>query len=226
MNLSKLKKTEQILFAIIIIALTLGSYSFFRFIPKNDAIAKLHRQVEKIQNNLFNADIPNEPEQDVEELLKELDEKERTLALTQSMANSVAQHLAPFNSQELKVRISELATRSGIRIRTNEDFHAPILTKINKAKAKAKAKTPINASNLILPVNRSWTDRLSQQSVFHRPLQRLVLDGNYQSIRSFIHGLEKLQWQVTPVRVSIEILPISPLRGQPQRLKAELVLAL
>ncbi len=226
MTLSKLKKTEQILFALVIAVLILGAYSFLRFIPKNDAIDKLHRQVEKTQSKLFKADIPNEPEKDVEELLKELDEKERTLALTQSMADSVAQHLAPFNSQELKVRISELATRSGVRIRTNEEFRPPILTKINKPKAKAKAKTPINASNLILPVNRSWIDRLSQQSVFHRPLQLLVLDGNYQSIRSFIHGLEKLQWQVTPVRVSIEILPISPLRGQPQRLKAELVLAL
>jgi hypothetical protein len=224
MTLSKLKTTEQILLAMVIIALTVGTYTFFRFIPKNDAIAKLHRQTEKIQSKLLDTDIPNEPEQEVEELLKELDEKERTLAVTKSMADKVSQRLAPFDSQELKVRISELATSSGVHIKTNEAFRPPTYTKPNKPKAKTKASP--NPSNLILPVNRSWIERLSSQSVFHRPLQRLVLDGDYHAIRTFIYGLEKLQWQVTPVRVSIEALPLSPLRGHPQRLKTELVLAL
>jgi hypothetical protein len=226
MTLSKLKTTEQILLAMVIIALTVGTYTFFRFIPKNDAIAKLHRQTEKTQSKLLDADIPNEPEQEVEELLKELDEKERTLALTKSMADKVSQRLAPFDSQELKVRISELATSSGVHIKTNEAFRPSTFSKPNKLKPKAKTKASPNPSNLILPVNRSWIERLSSQSVFHRPLQRLVLDGDYHAIRTFIYGLEKLQWQVTPVRASIELLPISPLRGHPQRLKAELVLAL
>ncbi|MBL1320122.1 MAG: hypothetical protein COA63_003545 [Methylophaga sp.] len=250
MTLSKLKKSEQILFASIIIILVLGAYSFFRFIPENDDIAKLHRQVEKTQIKLLDTDIPNEPEQNVAELLTQLDDQEHALALTQSMADEISQRLAPFDSQDLKVRISELAQKSKMRIVTNEEFsslnhlHSP--SKFNTQQYKDLSKTERKArrkaaraaqqqtkkqdntrqTDLILAANYSWIERMSAKTMFYRPLQRLVVEGSYQSLRSFIQGLDHLEWQVTIVRLDIEAMPFAPPRGYPQLLQAELVLAL
>lgn len=226
MTLSKLTKIEQILLATVILVLLLGSYSFFRFIPENSAIGKLQRQATKTEQQLHSAQIPDEPEQSVEELLKELDEKEQVLAMTQTMADSVSQRLASFGSQQLKVSISELARNTGVRIRTNEAFQTITKVKVNKAKSKAKAKAIAAKTDLILPANYSWIERMSQKTVFHRPIQRLVLEGDYQSLRAFVHGLENLEWQVTVVRFNLEIMPAAPLRGYAQQLKSELVLAL
>ena len=62
--------------------------------------------------------------------------------------------------------------------------------------------------------------------MFHRPMHRLVLEGDYESLRKFIHGLDDLAWQVTVVRFNIEKMPTAPIRGYAQKLKSELVLAL
>lgn len=228
MTLSKLKKSEQILLAIVIVALAIGIYSFFRFIPKNDAIVKLQKQTMQTESKLLSARIPDEPEQSVEELLKKLDDKEQALALTENMADSVSQRLAPFGSQELKVRISELARNTNVRIRTNEVFQTITRVKPNKvkSKSKAKAKTVVAKTDIILPANYSWIERMSSKTVFHRPIQRLVLEGDYQSLRAFVHGLDNLQWQVTVVRFNLERMPAAPPRGYAQQLKSELVLAL
>ncbi|MDQ7073118.1 MAG: hypothetical protein Q9N32_06110 [Gammaproteobacteria bacterium] len=125
MTLTKLKKTEQILLAVVLTTLVLGIYSYFRFIPKNDAISLAQRQTAKIENKLYRAKVPNEPQQNVEELLAELDEQEQLLALTQEMSANIEQRLAPVGSQQLKVAISELARNSGVQIRTNETYHPP-----------------------------------------------------------------------------------------------------
>ncbi|PHS29696.1 MAG: hypothetical protein COA95_11425 [Methylophaga sp.] len=226
MMLSKLKKSEQILLVIVIAVLILGAYSFLRFIPKNDAIVTLQKQAAKVEKKLQLARVPDEPQQGVDELLKQLDDQEQALALIRNMADGVSQRFAPFDSQELKVRISELARNTRVRILTNETFKTVIKVNINKSKRKLKAKTIINDTHVILPANRSWIDRMSQKTMFYRPMQRLVFEGDYQSLRAFIHGLDALPWQVTVVRLNIERMPAAPIRGYAQLLKSELVLAL
>ncbi len=233
MTLSKLKQSEQILLAVVIMVLVLGAYSLLRFIPENKALASLQQQAMQTEGKLLSARIPHEPEQDVEELLKQLDEQEQVLALINTMAEDTTRRLAPFGSQQLKVRISELSRITGVLIRTNEAYQARNRAKINipktkKARARALSQAQLLASqtNLILPSNHSWIERMSQKTMFYRPIQRLVLEGDYQQIRSFIHGLENLEWQVTVVQLNIEKMPAAPMRGYAQLLRAELVLAL
>lgn len=72
----------------------------------------------------------------------------------------------------------------------------------------------------------TWIARMSPGTMFHRPMQRIELEGNFQQLRQFIHGLDGLPWQVTVIRLRLEQLPTSMPAGYPQPLLAELVLAL
>ncbi|PHS25894.1 MAG: hypothetical protein COA83_04320 [Methylophaga sp.] len=232
MTLSKLKQTEQILLATVIVVLILGAYSLLRFIPENKTIVTLQKQAERTAIKLQTARIPDEPEQDVEELLHQLDEQEQVLALINTMADNTTQRLAPFGSQQLMVRISELARTTRMRIRSNEAYQAinrARATKFKsslKSKSRPKARVVTTEVDAILPENYNWIDRMSAKTMFHRPIQRLVLEGDYQSLRAFIHGLEGLEWQVTVVQLNIELMPAAPMRGYAQLLRSELVLAL
>lgn len=232
MTLSKLKQSEQILLALVIVSLVVGIYVFFHFIPENKAIVSLQASAEDTQKRLTTARIPDEPVQNVDELLKQLDDQEQALALISSMADVVAERLAPLDSQELKVLISQLARDTKVRIKTNEVFvdntrpTATISPQKSKKSKKQKVSTTVTGNELILPASRSWIERMSADTLFYRPMQRLVLDGDYIALRQFIYGLDALPWQVTVVRLKIEKLPSEPLRGYAQDLKAELVLAL
>lgn len=228
MTLPKLKTSEQILLAVVMLVLIMGGYGWLRFVPKNNDIVSLQSQAAATERKLLTTRIPEEPEQGIDELLKQLDDQEHALALVRTMADGVGERLAPFDSQELKVRISELARNTGVRIRTNEAFIKPasmaVVPIVNKKKSKTAAAQA--ATNVILPSSHSWIARMSATTVFHRPMQRLELEGDYQSLRAFIHGLAELHWQVTVIQLKLERMPATPLRGYAQALSSELVLAL
>jgi len=140
-------------------------------------------------------------------------------------ARQIETQLAPLDSQELKVRISELARDSGIRIRINENLK-PAAIRVQKKQKKKRGQVTPEAKEIIPPLTAGWITRLSPGSMFERPLQRIEVDGNYLSLRRFVHGLDEMPYQVTVVRMNIDKLPLQPLRGMSQLLKAELVLAL
>ena len=225
MSLTKLTNQEQWIVAGVLILFILGGYTFFRFIPQNSHISSLQSHVSSVENKLLTSHIPDEPEDNVKELLTQLDDQEKSLALLTEMDESVSGSLAPFRSQELKVLISQLARNSRMRISTNE-VYLPKKTLVKKKKKKKKKKSTTLETNLILDESRSWIDRMSLTTLFHRPMQRIVIEGNYVSLRNFIHGLDDLSWQVTIVKLNIAKLPSAPLQGRAQILRSELVLAL
>ncbi|MDQ7073117.1 MAG: hypothetical protein Q9N32_06105 [Gammaproteobacteria bacterium] len=67
---------------------------------------------------------------------------------------------------------------------------------------------------------------MSAKTLFHRPMQRIILNGDFHAIHRFVLGLERLQWQVTVVQMSIETMPSTPVMGYAQKLRSELILAL
>lgn len=234
-KLEKLTKSEQILIAITLVVILLGGYSVLRFIPQYQEISSLALSAKKTEGKLLKARIPNEPDQNVQQLLSQLDDQEQAMTLISEMADSVQERLAPIDSQELKVLISQLARDLKVRITANERIEgkAPAAKVIAKKKAKKKKKKKKKASpqvddnkNIALPASYSWLDRMAPNTLYFRPLQRIELSGKYQSIRAFIQELENLPWQVTVIRIKIEKQSIPPLRGYAQALKAELVLAL
>lgn len=227
-KLAKLTTSEQILIAITVLIIIFGAYSLLRFIPKYQDITSLERSTEKTARKLLKARIPNEPDQDVQQLISQLDDQEQAMTLISNMANSVQQRLAPIDSQELRVLVSQLARDLKVRITANERIEgkAPAVKVIAQKKNKKITKKIESTKDIALPASYSWLDRMAPNTLYYRPLQRIELVGQYRSIRAFIQELDNLPWQVTVVRLKIEQQAITPLRGYAQALKTELVLAL
>lgn len=226
MKLKQLNKRERMLAAGIIVVIILGGYGLIRFQPKFTDIQRLEQQKQSAMSRLSKMDIPTEPTEEVDDIIRELDDQEKALTVVRESAEQVESLLAPLDSQELKVRISELARDSGIRIRINEAM-APTPLKVVQSKSKKRGdNSSVAFGDIIPPVTAGWITRLSPGSMFQRPLQRLEVDGSYLSLRRFIHGLDQLPYVVTVVRINIDKQDIAPFRGSSQILKTELVLAL
>jgi hypothetical protein len=235
-----LNNREQLLAALAIAAVVAGGYSFLRFLPANRVIADLAQSAEATQNRLLKTEIPEEPIEDIDRLMAQLDDQERAMALTRTQAEALEQQLAPFDSQEMIVSISQLARESQVRIRVNEALkvqaqgNAPVAAANNKkskkrtknTKNKPKAADESQDQPVILPETAGWIARMSPGTVFHRPLQRIELEGSYTAIRQFIHGLDELPYRVTVLRLKIGKAPTLAPAGYPQALVSELVLAL
>jgi hypothetical protein len=235
-----LNNREQLLAALAIAAVVAGGYSFLRFLPANRVIADLAQSAEATQNRLLKTEIPEEPIEDIDRLMAQLDDQERAMALTRTQAEALEQQLAPFDSQEMIVSISQLARESQVRIRVNEALkvqaqgNAPVAAANNKkskkrtknTKNKPKAADESQDQPVILPETAGWIARMSPGTVFHRPLQRIELEGSYTAIRQFIHGLDELPYRVTVLRLKIGKAPTLAPAGYPQTLVSELVLAL
>lgn len=234
MRLSNLSNREQLLSALVIVAIVSGLYGLLRYRPVDERIGQLQKSAESTQKRLLKARIPEEPMENVEGLMAELDDLERALALVRDQAETMQQRLAPFDSQELKVRISQLARASGVRIRSNEKLQPPAQSETNKNKnknnkrvRKKRGKSPVKPKEpLILPETSGWIARMSPGTMFHRPMQQIELEGSYMAIRKFVHGLDDLSYQVTVLKLQIEKLPLVSPAGYPQALLAKLVLAL
>jgi hypothetical protein len=225
-NLKQLNKRERMLAAGIIVVIIVGGYGLLRFQPKYNDIQRLEQQKQSSMNRLAKMEIPREPTEEVDDINRELDDQEKALKAIRESAEQIESQLAPLDSQELKVRISELARDSGIRIRINEAMAPTPLKEVQSSSRKRKEKTTVSFGEIIPPVTSGWITRLSPGSMFQRPLQRLEVDGSYLALRRFIHGLDQLPYVVTVVRLNIDKLDIAPFRGSSQILKTELVLAL
>lgn len=234
MKLHQLNNREQLLMALVAIVIVVGAYGLLRFWPANRIIADLQQSAEATQNRLLKAKIPDEPAEDVDRLISQLEDQERAMALIRAQAEVLEQRLAPFDSQETIVAISQLARETQVRIRVNE----PMKTKArgpassagakNKKIKKNKSKSAKESQNrpVILPETMGWIARMSPGTMFHRPIRRIELEGSYMAIRKFIHGLDSLPYQVTVLRLKIEKTPTLAPAGSPQALLSELVLAL
>lgn len=218
MKLKQLNNRERALAGIILLVIVLSGYGLLRFEPRLENIQRLEEQKEATLNRLAKMDIPTEPQEGIDEIKRELEDQQKALDAIRESAVQIEQQLAPVDSQELKVKISELARDSGIRIRVNEALR-PQPLKNNNRRGN-------DDNEIIPPVTTGWITRMSPGSMFQRPLQRLEVDGSYLALRRFIHGLDELPYQVTVIRLNIEKLEISPFRGSSQMLKTEMILAL
>lgn len=237
MKIPQLNNREQWLIGLSIMLVLWGSYGFLRFYPANKVIAELTQSTDATEQRLKTTTIPDEPIEDINRLNRQLDDQERAIEAIKSQVDSMEQRLAPLDSRETIVGISQLARDSQVRIRVNEVFKNPTPAATpavavpaptgKKAKRNAtKAAEPAVSSPVILPNTASWIARLSPGTMFNRPQQHIELEGSYMAIRQFIHGLEELPYQVTVLRMKLEKQPTLAPPGYPQLLLAELVLAL
>ncbi len=229
MTLTKLSPREQIISAVVLFIFVLTAYSLFRFIPENDEIKQLNSKIQKTERKLLRTEVPDEPTDDLNSLQEKLDDQQSAMALIKQEAELIEQSLAAFDSQEIRVRISQLARQSNLRIRVNEVLKNPVqnyLVNPTKNKKKKNRAVAQPLKNKILPESYSWMARMSEGTIFHRPMQRMELIGDYQSVQRFIYGLENLPWQATIIRINISKMPTESPYGFTQQLSTELVIAL
>lgn len=224
MKTRQLNTRERILAAVIVVFILLGGYGYLRFQPKTSEIESMVFQKETTLDRIAKLEIPQEPQEKIDEINSQLDDQEKAQAAIEANAAQIEMQLAPVDSQELRVRISELARDSGVRIRVNETLRPEPLQ--ITALANNNRGTETIDKEVLPPASMGWLKRMAPGSIFQRPLQRLEIDADYLSLRRFIHGLDDLPYQVTVIRMNVEKLDVAPLRGMSQLLKSELVLAL
>lgn len=120
MKLTKLNNREQLLIGLILAVLVLGSYTLFRLMPAQESIQSLNKQIEKTEKKISKNRLPKISKDRLDSLSAKLNDHEQAMGLITSSAEEVQSRLASFDSQELKVRISQLATTNRVRIKTNE----------------------------------------------------------------------------------------------------------
>lgn len=223
MKIKQLNKREKLMAGVIISIVLLSGYGYLRFEPRLSGIDRLTAQKDGTLNRIATLEIPEEPLESMEQLKLELDDLEKALQAIEENSQQIEAQLAPVDSQELKLRISELARDSGIAIKINEVFKVDPITPSQNSNRETDKQ---NNKEILPPFELNWVKKLAPNSMFHRPLQRVVIDADYTSLRRFIHGLDNLPYRVTVVRINIEKLDYAPLRGMSQLLKTELVLAL
>ncbi len=208
------KPHYQLIAAVLITMLLGGGYVYFRYLPYDQKIKAMQKETAGFKRRIANADTNPPSQKKIKALQKQLQAlSEQQKALNEVFA-PIQQKLAPMNSQALKLKISQLARESGVYVRSNVKVQ-------RQPDSTGKTKKP-----QLPKQSSSWLERMSPDSVFFRPMQRLSLEGDYQSIVSFVHGLSSLPYQVTVVKLSIKKVSTDSPPGYPQRLTAEIVLAL
>lgn len=228
MNLSTMNNKQQLVWAISIVITVSLLYVFFRYTPEVHMITALKSEVKSTQKKLAKHKKKTAPKEDLDTLLVQLKDQEKAIEFNKEHAAELEARLAPFDSQELKLRISQLANTSNLVVKQNETVKSfpvnnPVTQQIKKKKTTNKSAVK---TNTLLPETYSWVSRMSPGTLLYRPMQRLSVHGYYASIQEFIYGLDSLPWQVTVLKLSINKMPVMAPAGRPQLLQAEIVLAL
>lgn len=241
MKLSALSAREQVLVVVTAAVMIGGAYGLLRYWPAVKALRETAAQTKATEERLQKLVIPDEPVEDMARLQRDLDAARMMLQSTRQRMAGLEQRLAPPGSQELKLKISELAQFHGVRIRENEAYKPPVPQPTTPAQSATGAMSATPATNAGQGGPTSATVgsggaqangpplemlELFLKPEWKRPLQRISMEGSYAGLRGFITALDKLPWQVSVVQLGIEVDERTPPFGLPQPLRATMILAL
>lgn len=249
MAIEKISNREQILIFIVAATFVGGSYGLFRFIPKLKEMGALQETVAKNQEKVKNPVFPEEPNEDIDEL------KDKLAAVTEATENtlldlaSLEKNLAPTNSQEMVLKISEAARAAGVRViesvpylvqkkdgaATNQPAKSG-LTKRQQRRADREARKKarksggtVVAGKIIsggIPKEGELIYRLVNDLENPRPFQRISVEGNFTDLQKFLQSLRSLPWQATIVKLDIDVAIQSPPPGIPQLITTKMIVAM
>lgn len=251
MKISQMTPREQVLVMITALIFFGGAYGLLRAKPALKALTDLRTQTESMQQRLQTETLPEMPFDDIDMLNKKLVEAQRDLDQRKLEAAEVEMRLAPVDSQELQLRLSDLALDCNVRIRTRQALvlnagaqaalsgATPGMSKRAQRRAARAARqatatgTPA-ATTAAKPLAASTQapaggihDLMSQLALgaeFQRPMQTLTLEGQFESVQQFIEGLDNLPWLVTVLQMEMEALKMREGQRGPQYITAKLVL--
>jgi hypothetical protein len=243
MNLRNISTREQVLIFLVLVTFIGGSYGLLRYRPALVALAELKASNLTTAEHAKNAVIPDEPTDDPDELEAEIADAEKMLEIMRGSFSALEQRLAPDESQELRLRISDLANNAGVRIRENVPYllasavganaQAPA-AKSNLTRRAQKAARKAGGGRLgtagavtgAAPLPGELSYRLLNDLETPRPFQRVSIEGNFYQVQHFIDGLNQLPSIVTVTQIKIELSAQTPPAGFPQPLLVTMILAL
>ncbi len=244
MNLRNISTREQVLIFFVAFTVVVGSYGLLRYRPALKALAELQASNIKTADHAKNAVIPEEPVEDIDDLKADVLAADSELAVMALSFTDVEQKLAPEDSQELRLRISDVANNAGVRIRENVPYLVPRVTAgaaaaapvqklskrqqrtANKAARRAGGASPAGAIAAAAPTEGGLIYRLTNELDTQRPFQRVSVEGGFAQVQSFIQELGKLPFMVTVAQMQVDVSPITPPAGYPQPLVVTMILAL
>lgn len=244
MNLRNISTREQILIFIVAVVFVGGGYGLLRYRPALAVLAQLQATNLETAERTKKAVIPDEPDENPEELEADIADADKTLEIMRSKFDVLAQRLAPEESQELRLSISNLANNIGVRIRENIPYVIPSAASTKKQDApkanltrraqKAARKAAggrlsgVGADAVIgnAPLPGELSYRLVNDLDSPRPFQRVSLEGNFYQLQQFIDEVGKLPSIVTITQIQVELSAQTPPAGYPQPLLVTMILAL
>lgn len=245
MNLRNISTREQVLIFIVALTLVGGGYGLLRYRPALKALGEMTAANAQTETRLKTAEIPEEPMEDPEDLAMAIAEAEKEFAAMQLGFADVEQRLAPADSQELRLKISDVANSAGVRIRENVPYLVPraagpvagaaTAPKLSKRQQRAANKaarksgggaTGGGAVTAAAPKDGELIYRLVNDLDEPRPFQRVSVEGSFAQVQRFIQELGKLPWMATVMQINIELSAQTPPAGYPQPLIVTMILAL
>lgn len=136
--LNRMSSREQLMVLITCIVLIGGAYGGFRFYPAHKAIAETIKNTEAMDTAVKTGSIPEEPADDVETLKLDLADIEAELDESRLMMQGIESILSSADTTELRLAISDLASNSGVTIKTNEEYRVVVPPPPEQKKTEGK----------------------------------------------------------------------------------------
>ena len=236
MAIDKFTLREQVLIFLVVATLVGGGYAMFRFVPQNKKVNELSATLKANEEKIKNPKVVDEPLEDAEDLQESLAKLEAEVANLNSTLEDVEKSLAPVDSQENVLKISEAARESGVKVVSSVPYlvqkkieDAQKTEKLTKREKKLLAKkAQANAAAVVgaVPKEGELAYKLVNHLKTARPFQQIILDGNFFSLYQFIQALKKMPWQTTIIKLDISTGFQTPPPGLPQPITAKMIIAL
>ncbi len=243
MTFDKLSNREQVMIFIVAATFVAGGYGLFRFVPQLKALTELQASITQKKEKVSNPQFPDEPVEDIEDLNDKAAALEAELVNLRASLDSAENNLAPTDSQEMILKISEAARAANVRViesvpylvqkkdgATASAANQPKLSKraqnkLNRATRKTSAANA-NAASGVTPKEGELIYRLVNELENPRPFQRIGVEGTYADLQNFIQNVRNLPWQATIIKLDIELSTQTSQQGLPQLITAKMLVAM
>lgn len=244
MTFDKLSNREQVLIFIVVATFVAGGYGLFRFVPQLKKLTELQANVIANKEKVKNPQFPDEPMDDIEDLKDKTEALEADLENLHVSLDSVSNSLAPTDSQEMILKISEAARSAGVRVIESVPYlvqkKEPLAAndtnqqklskraqkKLNKSIRKANGANAASGASGSMPKEGELIYRLVNELETPRPFQHIGVEGTFANLQKFIQNLRNLPWQATIVKLDIDVSTQTSPQGLPQLITAKMIVAM
>lgn len=227
-------------------------YAKARLIPFYQEVAAQGKQLDIDRKLLKAPNIPEEPYEDSTFLAGELSELKKELAGVAGQAANLEQRLAPVDSQDVLLKISEVARSSRVKVVQNLPYLVqrrvmidvqtgqPTNKKMSKAEeraqlkklrqqAKRAKKNAAQFGGVVGAITREGElmDKMVNDFAEARPFQEVKIEGTFDNLKTFIQSMQAMPWQVTIVKLDIDVIQVQKApQGLPQLLSAKMIVGM